>query len=197
MFSQPDNISFQVPDWVNKYCRSYRASADINERMAFVVTASRKNVEQGTGGPFAAAIFENGSGELVSLGVNLVEVQQSSMLHAEMVAIAVAQARLGTYDLGRTSSAGYELVTSTEPCTMCLGGVLWSGVNKVAAAARDEDAREIGFDEGPKPDDWIKSLNDRGIEVIDDVERESARSVLQMYKDSNGYIYNSDKNLNS
>ena len=193
MFSQPDNICFEIPDWVNEYCRTYQVSADIKQRMAFVITAAKKNVEQGSGGPFAAAIFENGSGELLSLGVNLVEAQRFSMLHAEMVAIAVAQARLAGYDLGHASSAGYELVTSTEPCTMCLGGVLWSGVNRVVAAARDEDAREIGFDEGPKPDDWIKSLNDRGIEVIDDVERESARSVLQMYKDSNGHIYNSVK----
>jgi tRNA(Arg) A34 adenosine deaminase TadA len=193
MFSQPDNISFQIPDWVNEYSRTYQASNDLNERMAFVINASRKNVEQGSGGPFAAAIFENGTGELVSLGVNLVEAQQSSMLHAEMVAIAVAQAKLGAYDLGGSSSTGYELVASTEPCTMCLGGVLWSGVNRVVTAARDEDAREIGFDEGPKPDDWIKSLNDRGIEVLDDVERESARSVLQMYKNSEGHIYNSRK----
>ena len=193
MFSQPANISFQIPDWVNEYSSSYQASKDLNDRVAFVITASRKNVEQGTGGPFAAAIFENGTGELVSLGINLVEAQQSSMLHAEMVAIAVAQAKLGKYDLGDASSVGYELVASTEPCTMCLGGVLWSGVNKVVTSARDEDAREIGFDEGPKPDDWIKSLNDRGIEVIDDVERESARAVLQMYKEGNGHIYNSSK----
>ena len=193
MFSQPDNICFEIPDWVNEYCRSYQASGDLNDRMMFVISASMKNVEEGTGGPFAAAIFENETGELLSLGVNLVEAQQSSMLHAEMVAIAVAQARLGTYDLGNTSSTGYELITSTEPCTMCLGGVLWSGVNKVVSAARDEDARAIGFDEGPKPDDWIKSLYDRGIEVLDDVERESARSVLQMYKEGEGHIYNSRK----
>jgi len=193
MFSQPANISFHIPDWVEEYSRSYQVSGDLNERMAFVIMASRKNVEEGTGGPFAAAVFENETGELLSLGVNLVEAQCSSMLHAEMVAIAVAQARLGTYDLGSASAAGYELVTSTEPCTMCLGGVLWSGVNKVVAAARDEDARSIGFDEGPKPHDWIKSLNDRGIEVLDDVERESARSVLQMYKENKGHIYNSRK----
>jgi len=193
MFSQPDNICFEIPDWVNEYCSNYQASPELNKRVAFVITASRMNVEEGSGGPFAAAIFEKGTGELVSLGVNLVEAQRSSMLHAEMVAIAVAQARLATYDLGSASAAGYELVTSTEPCTMCLGGVLWSGVNKVVAAARDEDARAIGFDEGPKPDDWIKSLNDRGIEVLDDVERDSARSVLQMYKESKGHIYNSRK----
>ena len=193
MFSQPDNICFQIPAWVNEYCSSYQASADLATRAAFVISASMKNVEQGTGGPFAAAIFENDTGELISLGVNLVEAQGFSMLHAEMVAIAAAQSRLGRYDLGNASAVGYELVTSTEPCTMCLGGVLWSGVNRVVAAARDEDAREIGFDEGPKPDDWVKSLNDRGIEVLDDVQRESARAVLQMYKDSNGHIYNSRK----
>lgn len=190
MGSQPAKISFEIPAWVNEYSGAYQASRDLRERMAFVICASRINVEQGTGGPFAAAVFESDTGRLVSLGVNLVEAQRSSILHAEMVAIAVAQARLGSYDLGDSPSMAHELVASTEPCTMCLGAVLWSGVTRVVTAARDEDARDIGFDEGPKPGDWIKSLNARGIEVIDDVERKSARSVLQMYKDSNGLIYN-------
>ena len=61
----------------------------------------------------------------------------------------------------------------------------------MVTAAKDEDARNIGFDEGPKPDNWIKSLNNRGVQVIDNIERESARTVLQLYKDSNGIIYNS------
>lgn len=191
MFSQPSSISFQLPGWVNEYSQNYLASTELSKRMEFVISASRKNVEEGTGGPFAAAIFEIDTGNLVSLGVNLVTTQQLSLLHAEMVAIAVAQTKLKTYDLGNPSVPGHELIASTEPCAMCFGAIPWSGVNRVVTAAKDEDARNIGFDEGPKPDNWIKSLNNRGIQVIDNIERESARTVLQLYKDSNGHIYNS------
>lgn len=190
MFFQPPRISFDLPDWLEPFSQNYVSSADLNARMDFVISASRKNVEEGTGGPFAAAVFEIETGQLVSLGVNLVTTQGMSMLHAEIVALAIAQRKLGTYDLGAESITPLELVTSTEPCGMCLGAIPWSGVQHVATAARDEDARAIGFDEGSKPEDWIKSLNDRGIKVSTNIERESACSVLQLYITSNGSIYN-------
>ena len=111
------------------------------------------------------------------------------MLHAEVVALAVAQRKLGTYDLGAESMTPLELVASTEPCGMCLGAIPWSGVRHVATAARDEDARAIGFDEGAKPEDWTEALNSRGIKVSTDIERESACSVFQLYIKKNGHIY--------
>ena len=188
--SQPHAISFRLPGWLDAYIETYRPVADLNKRMAFVISASRKNVEQQTGGPFAAAIFEANTGSLVSLGVNLVTTQNLSFLHAEMVAIAIAQKKLDTYDLGDPSFPAYELFSTTEPCAMCLGAIPWSGVNRVVTAAKDEDARSIGFDEGAKPANWIKSLNDRGIEVITDVEAQAANEVLQLYSRMNGDIYN-------
>jgi tRNA(Arg) A34 adenosine deaminase TadA len=115
-----------------------------------------------------------------------------SFLHAEIVALAVAQRKLGCYDLGEVSATGYELVSSTEPCAMCLGAIPWSGVRRVVTAARDEDARAIGFDEGAKPENWIQSLNSRGINVIADIEREAARSILQLYSVQEGHIYNAE-----
>lgn len=190
MFSQPHNISFQLPDWFDAYAQTYRPTTDINKRMEFVISASRINVEQQTGGPFAAAIFEIDTGNLVSLGVNLVTTQNLSFLHAEMVAIAIAQTKLDTYDLSDTLLPAYELVATTEPCAMCLGAIPWSGVRRVVTAAKEQDASSIGFDEGAKPDDWIKSLNDRGIEVIDSVEAQAAKDVLLLYSSMNGDIYN-------
>lgn len=192
MFQQAHNISFDLPGWLVPYSQDYVPCRDINSRMDFVISASRKNVEQGTGGPFAAAVFEIESGELVSLGVNLVMTQGMSFLHAEIVALAVAQRKLGCYDLGEVSATGYELLSSTEPCAMCLGAIPWSGVRRVVTAARDEDARAIGFDEGAKPENWIQSLNNRGINVIADIERETARSVLQLYSVQDGHIYNAE-----
>lgn len=113
------------------------------------------------------------------------------MLHAEIVALLLAQARLGTWDLGAPGLPTHELATSTEPCSMCLGAVPWSGVRGLLAAARDEDARAIGFDEGAKPAAWWRELEARGIRVTRDVLRAQGRAVLQEYGRRGGAIYNS------
>jgi tRNA(Arg) A34 adenosine deaminase TadA len=73
---------------------------------------------------------------------------------------------------------------------MCLGAIPWSGVRSVLCGARDEDARSIGFDEGHKPPNWVKSLDSRGISVVRDVLREQAKAVLLEYGRRGGLIYN-------
>jgi len=193
MPSQPGHIHFSLPSWLESYSGTYQPSVSLEDRMNFVIEASRKNVEEGTGGPFAAAVFESGTGKLVSLGVNLVFTQKSSILHAEIVAIALAQMKLGAYDLGGSGMPAHELVTSAEPCAMCFGAILWSGVRHLVTGALSEDARAIGFDEGPKPANWIEELESRGIRVTTGVEHESAREVLQFYARTGGQIYNSRK----
>jgi len=159
----------------------------------FVIGAARRNVEECTGGPFAAGVFECGTGELVSLGVNLVFTQKSSILHAEMVAIALAQMKLCAYDLGGPDMSSHELVTSAEPCAMCFGAILWSGVRHLVTGACSGDARAIGFDEGSKPVNWVQELESRGIRLTTGVERDAAREVLQLYARTGGQIYNSRK----
>jgi hypothetical protein len=63
-------------------------------------------------------------------------------------------------------------------------------VRRLVCGARDEDARAIGFDEGPKLVDRVTSLNDRGIAVLRDVLRDEAITVLQEYIASGGILYN-------
>ena len=187
---QPASIHFDLPDWLEDFAQSYIPTTGLDARMAFVISAAKKNIEEDTGGPFAAGVFEVETGRLISLGVNLVTTQGMSMLHAEIVALAVAQRKLGSYDLGAEPIPPLELLTSTEPCGMCLGAIPWSGVRHVVTAAREEDANAIGFDEGPKPADWVASLNSRGIKVNTDIQRELASSVLKLYLKKNGHIYN-------
>jgi tRNA(Arg) A34 adenosine deaminase TadA len=184
-------VVLRLPGWVGAFVDGKGpAFASIEERMRFVIELSRVNVERRTGGPFGAAVFERDSGRVVGVGVNLVESGKCSIAHAEMVAIAVAQQAVGSYDLGAEGFVCHELVTSTEPCAMCLGAIPWSGIRRVVCGARDEDARAIGFDEGSKPADWVGSLERRGIAVVRDVLREQARRVLVKYKESGGVIYN-------
>ena len=158
--------------------------------MQLVIELSRLNVDRGTGGPFGAGIFDLSTNRLVTPGVNLVATPNLSAAHAEMVAIMLAQQVVGHFDLGGEGLPAYELVASTEPCAMCFGAIPWSGVRRLLCGARDEDARSIGFDEGPKTPDWVASLEQRGISVIRDVCREEAAAVLRYYAENGGMIYN-------
>lgn len=163
--------------------------------MHLVISASRRNVEEGSGGPFAAAVFQRDSGVLVSLGVNLVVSGKLSMLHAEMVAITLAQQSLGVFDLGGVGMDGralpaHELVSSCEPCAMCFGAIPWSGVRQLLTGAAAEDAEAIGFDEGPKVGRWQRALEQRNIRVVTGVLRSEAAAVLQEYRCRGGVAYN-------
>jgi tRNA(Arg) A34 adenosine deaminase TadA len=189
----PVSFDFQLPDWATAHMRSAAALPDLGARMRFVIEAARLNVERGTGGPFAAAVFERDTGVFVSLGVNLVETARASVLHAEIVALALAQKRRGLYDLSDPVLPAHELVSSAEPCAMCLGAVPWSGVKRLVCGARGEDVEKAGFDEGAKPDGWPAALARRGIEVVMDVERRQAADVVDAYIRRGGMIYNPAK----
>jgi tRNA(Arg) A34 adenosine deaminase TadA len=192
MSFQPGVIEIQLPEWIDRFLRGYPDTLPSSQdRMSFVIEAAQRNISEATGGPFAAAVFEMESGKLISLGMNLVLSGGLSILHAEMVAFALAQKKIGSYDLGRYDLPAHELVTSIEPCAMCFGAIPWSGVRRVITGGRDADARSIGFDEGPKMKDWRSELEKRGIATICDVSRQAAVQVLLNYSLQGGIIYNS------
>ena len=130
---------------------------------------------------------------MIAAGVNRVEPLGLSPAHAEVMAIAFAQRRLGLRDLGHDAANPHELVTSSQPCLMCLGAVLWSGVTSLAYGAEAADVEAIlGFDEGPLPPDWTSELRRRGIRVRGGgALRAEAVAVLDLYKKRGGTVYNS------
>jgi len=160
--------------------------------MLTVIELSRLNVLHRTGGPFGAAVFEHGSGRLSAAGVNVVIESRCSHAHAEMIAIAAAEQQLRTYDLGLCRPE-LELVPSTEPCAMCFGAIIWSGIRHVLCGATGSDAEETGFDEGPKPSDWRTCLEMRGISVATEQCRAAAKTVLLAYNRGGGPLYNPDR----
>lgn len=180
-----------LPDWVLPYVAAQpEYIPDVTGRMALVIELAGHNVQRASGGPFGAAVFERDSGRLVSVGVNRVIASHCSHAHAEMLALALAQQRLGSHDLGAPGLPAHELISSCEPCAMCFGAIPWSGVARLVCGARGEDARAIGFDEGPKPREWRRELERRGIEVITDLGRAEAKAVLDRYVQQQGTIYN-------
>jgi tRNA(Arg) A34 adenosine deaminase TadA len=185
------NIVLRLPDWLDGVLPpAERIYASREERMGLVIDLARQNIQRGTGGPFAAAVFDLDRQQLLAPGVNLVVDGHCSVAHAELVALMLAQQLKASHDLGGPTLPPCELVTSTEPCAMCLGALPWSGIVSLVCGARDEAAREIGFDEGDKPVDWPATLQRRGIAVYRDVCGLQARAILQQYRDRGGLIYN-------
>jgi tRNA(Arg) A34 adenosine deaminase TadA len=188
----PQSFTLTLPSWLPEALPPAETLFPaVEDRMRLVIDLARRHVDQGTGGPFAAGIFDlENDGKLIAPGVNLVLSAGTSVAHAEMVAILFAQQSLGHYDLG-AGGRRLELVTSTEPCAMCYGAVPWSGVRSLVCGARRSDASRIGFDEGEKPTNWIAALRGRGIAVERDVLRREATTLLETYGKNGGFIYNS------
>ncbi len=182
-------IEVDLPPWLDAVMDSSLVLASHEERMDEAVDLARRNIGEGTGGPFGALVVERDSGRLVAAGVNLVMASHNCTAHAEMVAIELAERRVGGFDLGSVE-ANLQLVSSVDPCAMCLGAVVWSGVCSLLCGAPSSAAAAVGFDEGPRPDDWVAQLECRGIEVVRGVRADAAESVLVAYADSGGVVYN-------
>lgn len=162
------------------------------EKARFAIELARLNVANATGGPFGAAVFSS-SGRLVAPGVNRVVPCRASMLHAEVMACLFAQQSVGHFTLRdeQRNLSGFELFTSTEPCAMCYGAVVWAGIDRLVCCARESDARDIGFEEGPKAENWAQRLHQEyAISVVTDVCRAEAIAVLRDYMEQGHPIYN-------
>jgi tRNA(Arg) A34 adenosine deaminase TadA len=189
MRDSSENIIVSAPDWIDEVVDWNGVYATDETKMGVAVELAGANVRQKTGGPFGAAIFEARSHRLVSVGVNSVVRLNNSVAHAEMMAIMMAQQRVGSYSL-HGPDGDHVLATSCDPCAMCLGAVLWSGIRRVVSGAGREDALAIQFDEGPVFPESYAYLESRGIVIIRGVLREQAAAVLQLYREHGGPIYN-------
>ncbi|HWE58076.1 MAG TPA: nucleoside deaminase [Solirubrobacteraceae bacterium] len=107
--------------------------------MAEAVDLAVKNVTAG-GGPFGALIVRDGVA--LATGVNAVTTTNDPTAHAEVVAIRTACQTIGDFRL-----TGCILVTSCEPCPLCLAAALWARVDRVIYGADRHDAARGGFDD--------------------------------------------------
>ncbi len=191
------SLRIELPGWLDEMSSASKGILFENDtdKMRLVIDAAMRNVDSGTGGPFGAGVFDEQTGQVIALGVNSVVAQKTSIAHAEVLAIALAQQRLGTFDLANDPQKHFSLFCSAQPCIMCFGTTWWSGISRLVTAARGADVERItGFDEGPVPEDWSAMLADRRdlphVEVVKDVLREEATGVLQKYADLGHPVYN-------
>ena len=183
-------VTIALPAWAGAAVDWERRYESDDDKMRVAIALSRINVEQDTGGPFGAAVFAPDTGRLVGIGVNSVVRLNSSTLHAEVVALMLAEQQLKSFSLAAPGLPRHELVTSCEPCAMCLGATLWSGVTRLVCGATRNDATRLGFDEGPVFNASYEYLEHAGIEIAREVCRAEARAVLELYRSRSGPIYN-------
>jgi tRNA(Arg) A34 adenosine deaminase TadA len=176
-----------MPHWLTAFIAGRELPGNDAARLAEVLALAAENVAQGTGGPFAAAVYDEATGERLACAVNVVVAARCSLAHAETLALALAQQAVGEWSLAGRRCV---LVSSAEPCAMCLGAVCWSGIARLLYAAARADVEMLGFDEGPRPARWKQALQGRGIAVLGPRQRSAARRVLASYLAGGGRVYN-------
>jgi len=189
----PARVELTLPDWIDGALRGVDTVAGDEAKVALAITLSKRNIASATGGPFGAVLF-GPDDRVVAAGVNRVMPHSCSVAHAETMAYMLAQQRLGRVRLNRDEHdrplGPYVLATSAQPCCQCYGATVWAGIDRLLIGARSADVEELTeFDEGPLPADWIGELERRGIAVVRDILRDSARAVLRSYGDSGGDRY--------
>lgn len=185
------SISASLPDWLHADLERLPAAAPTaQQRMDLVNALADRNWREGSGGPFAAIVVDAATGELVSVGVNVVLASGLTSAHAEVMALSLAQTALGRWDLG-AAGARLELVVNWRPCVMCYGATMWSGVRSLVVAGAGPLLEQLtGFDEGPVVEDWEAQFASRGIDVTVGVRHDEAVSVFRAYGDSDAVVYN-------
>lgn len=106
--------------------------------LALAVKFAIANVESSGGGPFASIIVRGG--EVIGRGVNRVIRDLDPTAHSEIIAIRGACRQALHFRL-----PGCVLVSTCEPCPMCLTAALWADVGRIIYAVDRLEAAAAGF----------------------------------------------------
>jgi guanine deaminase len=110
------------------------------DHMRTAIELARDGMAAGAGGPFGAVVVRGV--DVLGRGCNRVTSTNDPTAHAEIVAIRTACAAQGSWML-----PGCTLVTSCEPCPMCLAAAHWARLDRIVFGASREDAAAAGFDD--------------------------------------------------
>ena len=93
--------------------------------------------------PFGALLVDEKTGEIVAKGNNPgSEISVNRLNHGEMVAI------FNFVDSPFSKTKNYSeltMYTTGEPCSMCMGAIIWSGIPRVVWGTSIPDLMKFGF----------------------------------------------------
>lgn len=180
-------LVYNHPLWLKKEIEEIVLSSINPEYLMLIANSiAALNVVKTTGGPFGAIVVDETKQQIVGYGVNT-SLSNGSIFHAEITAIWDAQSKLKLVSFKNTKNK-YSLVSSAAPCSMCLGAIFWSGIQKLIVGASRDDVQSIGFDEGPYCNISYE-CNARNIELIKNVNQEECLKTLELYNKMGGKMY--------
>jgi guanine deaminase len=135
------------------------------------------NINSGDGVTFGCVIVKNN--EIIAKAHNTVLKDKDPTCHGEVNCIRLASKVLDTYDL-----SGCTLVTTSEPCGMCMTACKWARIRQIIVCANKHVAEKFGFDD-------VTFENDNMIDITY-CSKEIENKIIEMFKlwkENNGVIY--------
>ncbi len=132
--------------------------------------------------PYGAIIVKDG--EIIGRSDTNTMVSKSGFSHAELRAIEDAMDNLGGH-LCAEGGKGATIYSSCEPCAMCMGAILYTGISKLVYGATLEDSLDCVNEILAHSKDVADACSNRNIEIVSEFEREEAVKVLKVWKENN------------
>jgi guanine deaminase len=127
--------------------------------------------------PFGALVVQNGA--VIAEGVNTALRDRDPIAHGEVAAVRNACRELGVLHL-----TGVVVVSSCEPCAICLAVCAGAGVVRILYAAPKEIVPDLGYpapDPGPLPSRMQAALRALAPEQLEHVPSERAAEPFTRY----------------
>jgi len=149
--------------------------------MKLCIQEAINGVNNNEGGPFGAIILKDN--EMIARSHNTVIKTNDPTAHAEVNAIRIASKKLNRFDLSDCI-----LVTSSEPCPMCLSAIMWAGIKKVYYGCDIHDAKEIGFSDEFIYDYFKNQLSVQPPVILEQVLRDEALEAFKLWSNKEDKI---------
>jgi tRNA(Arg) A34 adenosine deaminase TadA len=153
-------------------------SGDYEKFMALAIQEAEDGVKEGRL-PYGGVIVKDGEvlGRGKSVGISL----KDPTCHAEMMAIREAAKKMRSGDM-----RGCVLYANCDPCPMCAGAAIYSGVGTVVIGAGPEALRRFSngrYDLGDYTIERLVGLTGMNVKVIRGVLEERAEAVFKDFGD--------------
>lgn len=157
--------------------------ADHNQFMAFAIEEARSGL-RARERPFGSVIVH--AGKVVGRGRNLVNSTLDPTAHAETEAIRDAARNLKDSRL-----VGCALYTTCEPCPMCCGAILYSGIDTLVLGTRHPSIRRFSkgaMDLRDYSVDRVVELTGFKLTIINGVMLEECDAIYRDWPGWAGYL---------
>lgn len=132
--------------------------------------------------PYGAVIVKDN--KIIGRSDADVSVAKTAFSHAELRALEDAMEHLGGH-LCAEGGEGVIIYSSCEPCAMCMGAILYTGIDRLVYGATLEDSKGCVNEILVKSSDVANACSNRDIEIVPEFQREEAVKILKKWKENN------------